>query len=91
MLAILGLFAGITSPPAMALVGDIVGKEDSAMGMGFFNFLGNLGITIGPIIFGLLNPVMGMAYAFLVVGILELLTLIINILLVKTVFKDRIT
>ena len=91
MLAILGLFAGITSPPAMALVGDVVGKEDSAMGMGFFNFLGNIGITIGPIIFGVLNPVIGMANAFVVVGVLELVTLVINITLVKTVFRDRIT
>jgi MFS family permease len=91
MLAILGLFAGITSPPAMALVGDVVGKEDSAMGMGFFNFLGNLGITMGPIIFGVLNPVIGMENAFVVVGVLELVTLAINITLVKTVFRDRIT
>ena len=91
MLAILGLFAGITSPPAMALVGDIVGQEDSAMGMGFFNFLGNLGITIGPLIFGALNPVIGMSNAFVVVGLLELITLAMNIILVRTVFKDRIT
>ena len=91
MLVILGLFAGITSPPAMALVGDIVGQEDSAMGMGFFNFLGNLGITIGPLIFGALNPVIGMSNAFVVVGVLELVTLAMNIILVRTVFRDRIT
>jgi len=91
MLAILGLFAGITSPPAMALIGDIVGPEDSAMGMGFFNFLGNLGITIGPIIFGVLNPIIGMSFAFVVVGLLELVTLAMNIILVRTVFRDRIT
>ncbi|MHA2395893.1 MAG: MFS transporter [Candidatus Thorarchaeota archaeon] len=91
MLAVLGLFAGVTSPPAMALVGDIVGQEDSAMGMGFFNFLGNLGITIGPIIFGVLNPVIGMASAFVVVGLLELITLTMNVILVRTVFKGKIT
>ncbi|MGY5864375.1 MAG: MFS transporter [Candidatus Thorarchaeota archaeon] len=90
MLAVLGLFAGITSPPAMALVGDIVGQEDSAMGMGFFNFLGNLGITIGPIIFGVLFPIMGMTNAFIVVGVLELITLALNVALVKTVFKGKI-
>ena len=61
------------------------------MGMGFFNFLGNIGITIGPIIFGVLNPVIGMANAFVVVGVLELVTLTINITLVKTVFRDKIT
>jgi len=91
MLAILGVFAGITSPPSMALVGDIVGKEDSAMGMGFFNFLGNMGITIGPIIFGVLMPIIGISGAFVVVGILELITLVVNIVLVRTVFKDKIT
>ena len=91
MLVILGIFSGITSPPSMALVGDIVGKEDSAMGMGFFNFLGNLGITIGPIIFGVLIPIIGMNYAFVVVGLLELLTLAVNVILVKTVFKNRIS
>ena len=91
MLAILGVFAGITSPPSMALVGDIVGQEDSAMGMGFFNFLGNLGITIGPLIFGVLMPIIGISNAFVVVGLLELITLAANIVLVRTVFKDRIT
>jgi MFS family permease len=91
MLAILGMFAGITSPPAMALVGDIVGQEDSAMGMGFFNFLGNIGITIGPIIFGVLNPVVGMGTAFIVVGLLELFTLAMNVFLVKTKFYGKIT
>jgi MFS family permease len=90
MLAVLGLFAGVTSPPAMALVGDIVGKEDSAMGMGFFNFLGNLGITIGPIIFGVLNPLIGMANTFVFVGLLELVTLTLNIILVRTVFHGSI-
>ncbi|MHA3962344.1 MAG: MFS transporter [Candidatus Thorarchaeota archaeon SMTZ1-45] len=90
MLAILGVFSGITAPPAMALVGDIVRQEDSAMGMGFFNFLGNLGITIGPVIFGVLNPVIGMANAFVVVGALELITLTMNIILVRTIFKGKI-
>ncbi|MHA1615032.1 MAG: MFS transporter [Candidatus Thorarchaeota archaeon] len=91
MLVILGIFAGITSPPSMALVGDIVEKDDSAMGMGFFNFLGNLGITIGPIVFGVLTPIIGLNNAFVVVGLLELLTLVLNVILVKTVFKNRIT
>ncbi|MFW9963902.1 MAG: MFS transporter [Candidatus Sifarchaeia archaeon] len=90
MLVILGVFSGITGPPAMALVGDIVNQEDSAMGMGFFNFLGNLGITVGPIIFGLLNPLIGMANAFVVVGVTELATLALNIALVRTVFKEKI-
>lgn len=90
MLAVLGLFSGVTAPPSMALVGDIVGSEDSAMGMGFFNFMGNLGITIGPLIFGFMMTVADFVTAFMVAGILELVTLTLNVVLIKVVFHENI-
>jgi MFS family permease len=34
---LIGVCNGFTGPPAMALVGDIVKKEDNPVGMGFFN------------------------------------------------------
>ena len=88
MLVILGFFAGMTSAPSMALVGDTTGPEDSAMAMGFFNFVGNLGITIGPITFGFLALVSDFVVAFIVAGLLELITLAIIIVLIKFVFKE---
>jgi MFS family permease len=90
MLAVLGFFSGITAPPSMALVGDIVESEDSAMGMGFFNFMGNLGITIGPLVFGFMMLVADFVTAFLVAGILELVTLTLNVVLIKVVFHEKI-
>jgi MFS family permease len=90
MLAVLGLFSGVTAPPSMALVGDIVGPEDSAMGMGFFNFMGNLGITIGPLVFGFMMLVADFVTAFMVAGILELVTLTLNVVLIKVVFHENI-
>jgi len=90
MLAVLGLFSGVTAPPSMALVGDILGSEDSAMGMGFFNFMGNLGITIGPLVFGFMMLVADFVTAFLVAGILELVTLTLNVVLIKVIFHENI-
>lgn len=71
----LGVFAGFTTPPAMALVGDFVKREDNAMAMGFFNFLGNLGIIIGPLIAGLVATLSNYAMAFFIAGIIELISL----------------
>jgi len=82
-LFILGIFSGVTNPPAMALVGDYAEKADNAMAMGFFNFLGNLGIVIGPLIgglFGFIDPTF--ILAFIVAGVIEILTLGVNIVMV---------
>jgi predicted MFS family arabinose efflux permease len=90
MLAILGMFSGVTAPPSLALVGDIVGSEDSAMAMGFFNFMGNLGITIGPLIFGFMMLVSDFVTAFAVAGLLELMALTLNVVLITVVFQETI-
>ena len=83
VLVILGIFAGVTAPASMALVGDIVSQEDSAMGMGIFNFLGNLGITIGPLVFGVLILVSDFVIAFIVAGLLEIVVLAVNVILIR--------
>lgn len=77
ILFVLGIFSGITSPPNMALVGDCIRKEDRAMGMGFFNFVGNLGIIIGPLIGGALVNTENYVIAFIIAGIIEFLGLIV--------------
>ena len=82
---ILGITSGLTGPPAMAQVGDIVELEDRAMGMGFFNLLGNLGIIIGPLIGGIFIPnftVNEFILAYLVAGVIELISLGVIILLI---------
>lgn len=90
LLVVIGALNGITAPPAMALVGDIASPDDSAMAMGFFNFMGNLGITVGPVFFGYMVLMNDFAIAFLAAGLLELLTLLVNIVMIKTVFNESI-
>ncbi len=91
MLILLGVFSGVTAPPSIALVGDTVGREESAMGMSFFNFMGNLGIVIGPIVFGILMTFADFVTAFLVAGFLELITLAINVIIIKSIFKESLS
>jgi len=84
----LGIFSGLTGPPSMALVGDIVDKENNAMAMGFFNFLGNLGIVIGPLIGGIISDNFSYSFAYLCAGIIELISLAICILISRK-YKNR--
>ena len=82
---ILGILSGVTGPPSMALVGDFVESEDNAMGMGFFNFLGNVGIILGPMFGGLLAPHFlkdEFIFAFFIAGLVELISLVICILFI---------
>lgn len=91
----LGITSGMTGPPAMALVGDIVETEDTAIGMGFFNFVGNLGIILGPVIGGIFIPnftTSEFVVAFILAGIIELISLGVNLLLIlkfKTFFNSK--
>jgi MFS family permease len=88
-LFVLGILSGISGPANMALVADYVRKEDRAVGMGFFNFSGNLGIVLGPIIGGVILTFSNYVYAFIWMGIIEFLGVLINLVLLQFVFKQR--
>ncbi|MHA1156309.1 MAG: MFS transporter, partial [Candidatus Heimdallarchaeota archaeon] len=89
LLALLGVFSGISAPSSMALIGDFVKKEDNAMAMGFFNFLGNLGVTLGPLV-GSLYGIYGYNTTYLSVGIGRIVMLVILVLLIFLVFKEKL-
>ena len=89
-LILLGVFSGITAPSALALVGDASDSEDSAMAMGLFNFSGNVGITVGPLIFGYLLLISDFFATFIVAGAIEVISLAVVILIVRLVFKESL-
>ncbi|NPD89736.1 MAG: MFS transporter [Asgard group archaeon] len=88
-LVFLGILSGITNPANMALVADYVKKEDRAMGMGFYNFAGNLGIVLGPVIGGILLINSSYVVAFIWMGVIEFLGVLINTLLLRFMFKQK--
>jgi sugar phosphate permease len=81
ILLIQGCAQGFTTAPNNSLLGDVVNPENKATAVGVFNFFGNIGIIIGPIF--ALFFVNNYNLAFLIAGILELLSLAINTLLAK--------
>ncbi|MFW9803486.1 MAG: MFS transporter [Candidatus Thorarchaeota archaeon] len=87
-LILLGVFSGITAPSALALVGDASDAEDSAMAMGLFNFSGNVGVTVGPLIFGYLLLLSDFFATFIVAGAIEVISLAVVILIVRLLFKE---
>jgi MFS family permease len=90
ILVILGLFSGVTSPPSMALVGDSLNdtKKNSAA-MGLYTLLGNIGIALGPVIAGTLLQ-FGFGITFFAAGIIEVFFLMINLILIRFVFKEKL-
>jgi MFS family permease len=89
-LVLLGIFSGITAPSALALVGDTSDAEDSAMAMGLFNFSGNVGVTVGPLIFGYFIVISDFFTTFIVAGAIEVISLAVVILIIKVVFKETL-
>jgi MFS family permease len=85
---LLGIGNGFAGPPAMALVGDLVEDDENAIGMGFFNLLGNLGIITGPLLGGFLVDNTNFVFAFIVAGLIEIISLAIIILLLYFVFNN---
>ena len=78
ILLIQGCAQGFTTTPTNSLLKDLVEPEYSGMAVGLFNFMGNIGMILGPL-FGLLF-IFGTNYwlTFLFAGIVELASLILN-------------
>ncbi len=76
-----GCAQGLTMTPNISLLGDIIEPENNAMAVSLFNFFGNIGMIFGPL-FGL---IFGKNYnlAFLVAGIIEIVSLVVNIFLAR--------
>jgi len=90
LLVLLGFFSAITSPTSMALIGDTIeDNKKNAAGTGVFTLFGNIGIAFGPVIAGFLINY-GFGLTFLIAGVLELFSLLTNIILIRFVFKDRL-
>ena len=87
MFMVLGIFSGLTTSPAMALVGDIAKQSDNAAAMGYFNFMGNLGIALGPIIGGILVNYTDFVITFIIAGLIEIISLAFILMISKILSK----
>ncbi|KPJ86203.1 MAG: hypothetical protein AMS17_13595 [Spirochaetes bacterium DG_61] len=80
---VLGVFSGLTGPTNAALVGDLISREEHGMAVALFNFSGNVGIVIGPVLAGWITDMGSFAFSFVVAGAVELASLGVCVLLMK--------
>ncbi|MFX1256525.1 MAG: MFS transporter [Promethearchaeota archaeon] len=86
---VLGIFSGLRAAPNMALVSDFVEEKDNTMAMGFFTFIGNLGVILGPLVGGIVASYGDFILVFIIAGLIELISLGICLLYVAK-FRDII-
>lgn len=70
----LGVFAAVMFPPAILLTSQLADRRARGSAMGGFNLAGSLGFALGPLLGGWAYAERGFAFAFLVCGLLEIVT-----------------
>ncbi|MBN2152122.1 MAG: MFS transporter [Candidatus Lokiarchaeota archaeon] len=86
-MVVLGVFSGLTTAPANALVGDVIPHEANAMGMASFNLAGNIGIVVGPLLGGFVAGYFGFGAAFMIAGLIELVSLAVNLVVLRDIHE----
>jgi len=77
LMTIFGVLAGFVFPASNALLGLISPKGMENMYSAFYNMMLSFGVTVSPIVVGILSDLAGYSYAYLSNGILTLITLIL--------------
>jgi MFS transporter, DHA1 family, multidrug resistance protein len=81
---IFGFAAGGNLPTMNALVGKLIPKESYGKAYGLMASMASLGMTLGPLVGGIMASYMGLRWPFVVVGLLLSLVVIPIILSLKT-------
>jgi MFS family permease len=78
----LGVFAAVMFPPAILLTAQLSPPTSRASAMGGFNLAGSLGFALGPLVGSWAFAARGFGFAFLVCGLIEMVTAIVATLVV---------
>lgn len=85
-----GIASAMILPVTQAYIGDITPKGDEGISMGLFNMSVFIGLSIGPLMGGMINDKFSLDAAFFCMGVLALLGFFLSLFLLPPARTERV-
>ncbi len=85
-----GIASAMIMPVTQAYVGDITPKNREGFTMGLFNMSTFIGLSLGPLLGGLLNDRFGLEAAFICMGVLSFIGFFLSLLLLPPAHAEQV-
>ena len=85
-----GIASAMIMPVTQAYIGDITMRDHEGVTMGFFNLSVFAGLSIGPLIGGVMKDSFGLDMAFITMGLLSFAGFIASLAMLQTAWSEKV-